>query len=307
VLDHACDPRRERRLQVGRRVFAGECIGPALPQRQVHVSARALLAGVRLREEARPQTHRRRDLFHTELEQRGIVGRREPSPRLDVELEQARSGLRVHGGYLDAETPESGDQLVEESRVPADLVQAVADPARSRRALLVPDPDLVLDRSHDLVPQPVDVVEHAPEDLARGERGGPVGPARRRQTHAPAGAPPEVVERLGVGAHDQVGRAHADPEALVVRDRRVGRIEPDDEVGHHRAVLEGGLERVRAQGLAAQRPVHVGDREEDELLARCSGAHAGEPARSAPTRRSASAIAAAKRSTISVSSASVLV
>ena len=74
-----------------------------------------------------------------------------------------------------------------------------------------------------------------------------------------------------------------------------------------REVVERGLERVRSQGLAAHRPVHVGDGEEDELLARRAGAHDGEPAKAAPTRRSTSIIVAANRSTISASSASVLV
>ena len=270
------------------------------------MTARALFARVRLREEARTQTHGRRDLLHAELQQRGVVGRREPSAGLDVQLEQTRSGLGVHRGQLDPEALERRDQLVEEPTVPTDLVQAVADPARRRRTVLVPDPDLVLDRRHHLEAEAVDVVEHAAEDLARGERGRAVGPARRREAHAPARSPRKVAERVGVGTHDQIGCAHADAEALVVGDRRVDRIEPDDEVGHHRAVLECRLERVRAQGLAAQRPVHVGDREEDELLAR-GGAHAGDPASGAPTRRSTSMIVAANRSTISASSPSVLV
>src|SRR4029453_6032778 len=115
----------------------------------MHVAARALLAGVRLRKEARPQAHRRRDLFHAELEQRGVVGRGEPATGPDVELEQARPGPGGHPRQLDAQALERRDQLVEEPTVPADLVQAVADPARRRRALLVPNPDLAPNR-----PQP---------------------------------------------------------------------------------------------------------------------------------------------------------
>jgi hypothetical protein len=192
---------------------------------------------------------------------------------LDVQLEQTRSGLRVHCGQLDPEALERRDQLVEEPTVPADLVHAVADPARRRRTVLVPDPDLVLDRRHHLEAETVDVVEHAAQHLARSERERAVGPARRREADAPARSPRKLVQRVGVGAHDQIGCAHPDAEALVVGDRRVDRVEPDDQVGHHGPVLYGSLEGGRAERLAAERAVHVGDREEHELLAGTSVAH----------------------------------
>ena len=114
----------------------------------------------------------------------------------------------------------------------------------------------------------------------------------------------------------QVARAGADAEAGVVADRRVGRVQRQEEVGHHGPVPQRGLKRGRTQGLAANRPVDVGNAEQDEFLIGSAGAwfalHGGPRllggAHSfAFTALSTARIVSAKRSIISFSSSSVLV
>ena len=113
---------------------------------------------------------------------------------------------------------------------------------------LIPDPDLVLDRRHHLVAEIGDVVHDRPEHLAGGELArGAVRPARGGQAHAPARPPGKVADRVGIGVHDQVGGAGADAEVLVVGDRRVHRVQPQDQVRHHRPMCERPI-RTRGAG-----------------------------------------------------------
>jgi hypothetical protein len=104
-----------------------------------------------------------------ELQEGGVIGGREPSPRAEVELQQARARLGMDGRELDPEPVHGANELVEEAIVAADLVQAVADTGRRRVSLGIPDPDLILDRGHHLVAQIFRVGEDPPEDLARCE------------------------------------------------------------------------------------------------------------------------------------------
>ena len=114
------------------------------------------------------------------------------------------------------------------------------------------------------------------------------------------------MEGLGVGVHHQVGGPCPNPESFEVGDGRVHRIEPQDEVGHHRAVGHGGLEGRRPECLPTEGSVDVGDPEEHELDA--GGVAHDVPSGSACLiASSASPMVAAKRSTISASSASVAV
>ena len=278
----------------------------AVPARQVDVTARPFLAGHGLREEARPQAHRRRHLLRGELREHRAVGRRQPATGREVQLEEPRPGFGVHRGELDVERLECAHQRVHEPVVAADLAQAVADPARQRLAVLVPDTNLVLDGRHHVVAERRHVVEDRSVHLPGGEIArAPVGPRRRREADPPPEPPREVADRLDVRGHEQVGRAGADPEALVVGDRRVHRIQPEDQVGHHGSVLHGGLERRRAQRLAAERAVHVGDREEHELLGTVPRAHPVPAADKEPsTDRWTASIVARNRSTICASSSS---
>ena len=103
----------------------------------------------------------------------------------------------------------------------------------------IPEPDLVLERGHHVVPETRDALDGRAEDLSCRELArGAVGPARRGQADAPARTPGELPDRVGVGMHDQVRRAGADPEPLVVGDRRVDRVQTEDQVGHHRPVAQ---------------------------------------------------------------------
>ena len=181
----------------------------------------------------------------------------------------------MHGGELDPETVQGGHELVEEAFVPPDLVHAVADPRRRRPTVLVPDPDLVLDRGHDVVPGAADIGENASVDLARRELARrAVGPARGSEADLPPGTPRELADRPGVRGHDEVGGPRSDPEPLEVRDRRVHRVEAEDQVRHHRSVGERRFERVGPERLPADRAVDVGDAQQDEALMVRGGGHA---------------------------------
>ena len=65
--------------------------------------------------------------------------------------------------------------------------------------------------------------------------------------------------------HDQVCGAGADAELFVIGDRRVHRVERQQQVGHHSAVANRGFESIRTKRLAAERAVHVGDDQQHEL------------------------------------------
>src|SRR5256714_7430979 len=69
--------------------------------------------------------------------------------------------------------------------------------------------------------------------------------------------------------HDQVAGSGADAELRVVADRRVGRVEREEKVGHPRAVPKGRFESGGPQSLAPDRSVDVGDAEEDETAVVC--------------------------------------
>src|SRR5437870_3484151 len=212
----------------------------------------------------------------------------------------------MDGGQLDPEPFDGTDELVDEAVITSDLAQAVADAARCRALLSIPDQDLVLDRSQHLVAELLDIGEDTPEDLSRREVAGrSVGPAGRGETDTPTRSPRQIPEGVDLRVNDQVGGPRADPEALVVGDGRIHRVQPEDEVRHHGAVLDGRLERVRPERLAPDRAVDVGDPEEDELLPRGPAAHA-RLGRESSITRSTSSMVAAKRSTISVSSSSEL-
>ena len=263
------------------------------------MAARSLLAGRRLRQEARAHAHRVGHALDGELHERRVVGRLQARPRGKVQLQQAGAGLRVHRRRLDPEVLERRDQRVDERVVSTDLHQAVADPGRQRRAARVAQPDLVLEGGQDVV------VGHRREDaakhLTRGEFARrPVGPARRGQADAPAGPPAEWVQRVAVGVDHQVGGPGPDPEALVIGDGGVDGIESEQQVGHDRPLRDGRLERRRTERLPAKRAVDVGEPEQDEL-----GAHPA--ASSAVTAASTSRTTPANRSTISASSSSVAV
>src|SRR5918999_1690317 len=206
------------------------------------------------------------------------------------------------------------------------LGQAVADPARQPAPLSVAQSDLVLEGGQDLVANLGHILQDSLQDSPRGEfAGAAVGPAGCPQADPPAGTPPKIVQGLGVRVHQEVGGTGPDPEPFVVGDRRVDRVEPEQQIGHDRPVLEHGLEGRRPEGLPSDRPVHVRDPQEHEAFlpgrpcrlslrrgpGRCLDvAHRlrpGDPFRLGLTVRSTSAIVAAKRRTISASSSSVLI
>ena len=209
VLEHAGDrrastggsgsagARRGERVRLARSTARGGR-GRSIPPRRVRSSRGSSRAGPSTRRPASRRTSR------------SAASSAAASPRRGSRFSSSRPGpgLRVHRGQLDPEPLERRDELVEEPLVPADLVQAVADPARQRLALRVPDPDLVLERRHHLVAEV--------RRRRRGRGGRPrarrtrrraVGPARRREADAPARPPAQVAQRVGVGAHDQVGGA----------------------------------------------------------------------------------------------------
>ena len=128
MLKNAGDRRREgpRQLICG---VAAERVACARPAGEVEVTARALLSGLGLCEEARPQPQRRRHLLDGELGEHGVVGRAQALTRRDVEFEQPRTGLGVDRGELHAECVERRKQRLHEPLEARDLVQAVAEPA----------------------------------------------------------------------------------------------------------------------------------------------------------------------------------
>ena len=73
------------------------------------------------------------------------------------------------------------------------------------------------------------------------------------------------MEGAGVRVHDEVRCARPDPETLVVGNRGVDRVQPQEQVGHRGTVPKGGRECVRAHGLAAQGAVHVRESQQHKL------------------------------------------
>ncbi len=264
----------------------------------MQVSARALLAGNRLGEEAGAEAERLRDTLGGKLDERRVVGRAQTLPRGQVQLKEARAGLSVDRSELDSQGVEGGRQGRDKLVIPPRLDDAVADPGRQRPATGVPDPHLVLEGGPRLVAELADALEGASEHLPCRELARRAVPPRgRREADAPPWPPGELVQRLGIGSHDEIARARTDPELFVVRDRRVDRIEREEEVRHDRPVFGSCLEGIRAQRLAAQVAVHVRHGQEDVLRVR--------HARTLLIRLSTSPSVAASRSIISASSVSV--
>src|SRR5581483_10431443 len=286
----------------------------------------ALLPRAGFCEEARAQAQARRHLLGRELHHGGVVGGGEAAPVPEVELEQSRPGLGVHGGQRHAQTLERANQLVEEPIEPPDLVQAVADATRQRGALLVPDPDLVLDGGHHLVAEIGDVLKDRTEHLSGRERPAPVGPARGGQAHAPAGSPGHLAERVGLRLHDEVGSSGSDAEPLVVRDGCIDGIESVITVpwrsADSNASGRSALPRIEpfTSGTPSSTNSALGGWPSRELASAglvASSSFIETSVHSCPrplrvvseffTRRSTSAIVAANRSTICPSSSSPLV
>ncbi len=310
MLKDPRDRRKHLRRKWIRRAWRGERVAVALPARQMNVPARPLFTGSRLGEEAGAQAHRSRELLDGELQQRSVVRGAEPAPWTQVQLQQSGAGFRMHRRQLDPQPFERRHEACHEGLEATELGEAVADPTRERMALRVPQPDLVFEGRHHLVAEVFHRSEGSPQHRPRGElAGGAVGPAGRRQTDAPALPPPQVVKGLGVRMNDEVRGAGSDPEPLVVRDGAVDRVQPQEEIGHDGAVLQRGLEGRRPERLPADRAVDVRDSQENERG--LGGAHRPRPAGAGPARaaltvRPTSTIVAAKRSTISASSSSVL-
>ncbi len=72
------------------------------------MSARALLAGNRLGEEAGAEAERLRDTLDGELDQRRVVGRAQALLRGQVQLKEAGAGLGVDRRELDSQRVERG-------------------------------------------------------------------------------------------------------------------------------------------------------------------------------------------------------
>ena len=102
----------------------GEDVVAALPERDVHVVARALVLAEGLRHERREQAVARRDVLHDLLEQEGAVGGRERVGVREVDLELPGRELAVRGRDADVEAVERGVDL------PQDAVRVGADARR---------------------------------------------------------------------------------------------------------------------------------------------------------------------------------
>ena len=117
-----------------------------------------------------------------------------------------------------------------------------------------------------LVAQVGEVGEHVAQDLAGGElAGSAVAPARCPEADLPPRAPAQLAQRVGLGAQQQVARARAQAEAREVGDRVIERVEREQQIGDHGALLDRVGEGGRPQGLAADRAVDVGQAEQDQL------------------------------------------
>ena len=172
----------------------------------------------------------------------------------------------MHGCHLHPQVLQGWAQGADECVEGGDLAGAVADPAGDKAVLRVCEPHLVFDRRHHVVADLEHLRKPNAEHLARGQlAAAAVGPARRAQAYPPAGPPLQVVESRGIGMHDQVCGAGADAELFVIGDRRVHRVERQQQVGHHSAVANRGFESIRTKRLAAERAVHVGDDQQHEL------------------------------------------
>jgi hypothetical protein len=238
-----------------------------VPQRDVQVAAGALLLRVRLGEEARLQAERPRDLLDRRLDERGVVGGLHAATRAEVDLEQAGAGLGVHGGQLDVEGVQRALQLGGDLLERPDLTEAVADALAQRLVVLgAPQAHLVLERGHRLEPEIGELVERVAQDVPRGEIARcPVAPLRRGDAQLPPRAPRHRAQRVDLGHDREVGRAGADAERLVVRDRLVNGVEREQQVGHARlAATDEPVELPPGQRLAAQRSVDVRHPEEHE-------------------------------------------
>src|SRR5439155_15102657 len=111
------------------------------PEREMHVTARALLTRRGLREEAGAEAEGRGHLLHGHLQEDGVVGGLQPGPRGDVQLEQPRPGFRVHGAELDPEPAERRREPRHELVEAEGLADAVAEPTRERLAVRVAKAD----------------------------------------------------------------------------------------------------------------------------------------------------------------------
>ncbi len=289
----------------------------------MNVPAGSLLARCRLGEEARAQAHRRGEVFDGHLGQGGVVGGAQGGASAEIELQEPGSSFRVHSGQLDSERFESRGQGPHECLEPGQLAQAVAEAAGQWLCLRVPQAQLVLHRCDGFQAQLGKPVQDPPQHLARGDLAwAAVGPAGRGEADLPTGSPRQLVERAWLGPDQEVARAGPNAELRVVGDRRVGRVERQQEIGHDSSVAQRRLEGRRSQCLAADRPVDVGDPEQDELAAfgsladahrvwfhalRPLSCHVDRAHSFSVTAFSTSSMAALKRLTISSSSASVLV
>src|SRR5260221_1246154 len=139
----------------------------------------------------------------------------------------------MHGGQLHAQGFEGWPESAEKSVESAKLAEAVAKPARERLRLAIPKPQLVLDRRDGLIAELGQRGQHPAKDLARGELALPsVGPARSGEADLPTSPPGQLVEGARARPDDKVSPAPADPEPCLLADRRVCRVEREQERGH---------------------------------------------------------------------------
>ena len=166
MLQHSGDRGPEHCRQLLLFICDAECVRAITPAREVDVAAGALLARVRLGEEAGAEAHRGREVFDGHLRQGGVVGRAQRRARSEVQLEQPRPSFGVDRVELDAQRLERRRERAHKRLETPDLGQAVAQPARKRFVVRIPEPDLVLDRGNGLVAQLGQATQDAAQDLA---------------------------------------------------------------------------------------------------------------------------------------------
>ena len=266
MVEHPGDRgQQHRRQRLGRRCCPKR-VPTIAPARKVDVPARALFASRRLREEAGAQAHRQRKVFDRHFQQRRVIGRPQSGASRQVQLEQPGCGFGVHGGELDTESIKRRDERGHKGLETPKLREAVAEPARQRTRFRIPQSHLILQRGQRLVTQVGQGDEHSPQHLARGELAGTaIAPTRRGQADSPARPPGQLVQRARVRSNQQISGAGPNAEAFVVGDRRVGRIQRQQEIRHHGAVPQDRLEGLGSKCLSPDRPIHVRQTDEDEL------------------------------------------